>query len=1179
MALDITTARLDIAKLYVAAFDRAPDVSGLDFWVSAYVSGKDTLSTIAQKFTNSDEYKAKYPSYLSNEQIVEKVYVNVFDRASDAEGKTFWVNALTSGALTTGTLMKAMVDAATKNGGTDNANLTAQAQAGVDAAVVAANTVTLTSGNDNLTGMLFEAPQTYTPGGTDRINSLQDNDKLTGTSAADVLNVTLGINADNPGETTITPVLTGIETINAKFDATGYALDLQDSTGVTAVNVLRMEAGATNQFNNMNAVANMSIANSSTTATAVGFDFSDAAVVGTADTATLGLSNAMVTTVFISNAIGAVGTSGIENLTVASNGTTNTIGTLNATSVRQMTINGAGNLTVGIIDNSQTDGTFTTIDGSAATGNLNLTIDAGLNADMEDVTGTGAAVNFVLKTGTGNDTLNIGVATAGDVADTIDLGAGTDTVAYSNVATTVFSTTLATTTIAGAEAVTVTRADDAAGAVDTLTVDMAKLSGDQTIRLTNLEGDGSNAIFTLNNLSAVEAGQITLVHSATGSNDVADNQVVANLQTATGSTDTVALTIVDGTNDNVRFNATLTAGGTTAATIVENVTIIDSDTEDNSIALASFATNTGTITLTGGLAGKFMNLDSTANGLGKVQTGATGDATTATAALVVANPAIAAAIIAGAPIVQSSRTDSAVTSAYSTSSATVGEKLVASSIVSTGYNGDVIVRVGTANQTITLGNGTNTVVFADTAGVTATSAGLTIADTITGGTATDTIIIDGTGAQTLGASEWTNLNKVDVVRLSGAAGSTYNLTVTDRLVDQSDNGSVIQIVNNDGSLVGVAENAATIDLRLLSATNFVNFVGGNGDGAAAQAGKTVQTIIVNDTTANGGHVLNGGDKDTVTNYASIGAAAAGFQFATQAASDAAYAANVTTPGLAAAVDGNENIYRIYNAAQVTVGDLANTSNFSTISYVNDVASSQTLVLTLDDTTVDRLVDASHASSTTQVERLYITATDNALVVGANAVLNISASALTAKSALTVTAGAGADTIVAGAGADVITGGAGADTMTGGTGADTFVFAAGDSGQTVATADVINGFESASDIIDHTAALTITAGVVGAGAGVASISAAGVAAFNVADNTTALRIIAAEAGIAANGVAAAGQAVLFQGVGADAANAYVFISDGVDGVGANDILIQLVGVDTTLAAFDTLTLAGGNATIA
>lgn len=1060
MALDITTARLDVAKLYIAAFDRAPDVDGLNFWVNAYVSGKDTLSTMAQKFTNSTEYQGKYPSYLADAEYVEKIYVNVFDRGSDADGKAFWVNALTTGALTRGTLMKSMVDAATKNGGTDNANLTAQAQAGVDAAISAANTYTLTSGNDNLTGMIFEAPQTYTPGGTDRINSLQDNDKLTGTSTVDVLNVTIGLNADTT-DATITPVLTGVETINAKFDATGYALDLQDSTGVTAVNVLRMEAAATNRFNNMNAVANMSIANSSTTATEVGFDFSDTAVVGTADTATLGLSNALVTSVFISNAIGAVGTSGIENLTVASNGTTNNIGTLNATSVRQMTINGAGNLTVGIIDNSQTDGTFTTIDGSAATGNLNLTIDAGLNADMEDVTGTGAAVNFVLKTGTGNDTLNIGIATAGDVADTIDLGTGTDTVAYSNVATTVFSTTLATTTIAGAEAVTITRADDAAGAADTLTVDMAKLSGDQTIRLTNLEGDGSDAIFTLNNLSAVEAGQITLVHSATGSNAVADNQVVANLQTATGSTDTVVLTIVDGINDNVRFNATLTAGGTTAATIVENVTITDSDTEDNSIALASFATNTGTITLTGGLAGKFMNLDSTANGLGKVQTGATGDATTATAALLVANPAITAA-----GLVQPARTDSAVTSAYSTSSATVGEKLVASSIVSTGYNGDVIVRVGTANQTITLGNGTNTVVFADTAGVTATSAGLTIADTITGGTATDTIIIDGTGAQTLGASEWTNLNKVDVVRLSGAAGSTYNLTVTDRLVDQSDNGSVIQIVNNDGSLVGVAENAATIDLRLLSATNFVNFVGGNGDGAAAQAGKTVQTIIVNDTTANGGHVLNGGDKDTVTNYASIGAAAAGFQFATQAASDAAYAAAVTTPGLAAAVDGNENIYRIYNAAQVTVGDLANTSNFSTISYVNDVASSQTLVLTLDDTTVDRLVDASHASSTTQVERLYITATDNALVAGANAVLNISASALTAKSALTITAGAGADTIVAGAGADVITGGLGYDIITGGTGNDTFIYT-----NATATAITTDGAAAAGTYVSATAAGT------------------------------------------------------------------------------------------------------------
>lgn len=56
MALDLTTARADIAKLYIAV-DRVPDSAGLDFWVNTLMAGTDTLATIAQKFTNSTEYK------------------------------------------------------------------------------------------------------------------------------------------------------------------------------------------------------------------------------------------------------------------------------------------------------------------------------------------------------------------------------------------------------------------------------------------------------------------------------------------------------------------------------------------------------------------------------------------------------------------------------------------------------------------------------------------------------------------------------------------------------------------------------------------------------------------------------------------------------------------------------------------------------------------------------------------------------------------------------------------------------------------------------------------------------------------------------------------------------------------------------------------------------------------
>lgn len=150
---EISVARADVAKIYIAAFDRIPDAGGLDFWVSSYMSGENTLESIAQLFTNSTEYKTAYPSSISTAEYVEKIYINVFNRASDADGKKFWVNALTAGALTNGTLMKAMVDAASANGSTDGFMLTNQATFGIWAAD---NKISFETANAQLSSITYD---------------------------------------------------------------------------------------------------------------------------------------------------------------------------------------------------------------------------------------------------------------------------------------------------------------------------------------------------------------------------------------------------------------------------------------------------------------------------------------------------------------------------------------------------------------------------------------------------------------------------------------------------------------------------------------------------------------------------------------------------------------------------------------------------------------------------------------------------------------------------------------------------------------------------------------------------------------------------------------------------------------------------------------------------------------
>lgn len=83
-----------VATIYEAAFGRAPDAKGLDFWLDASRAGV-SLETIAKDFLNSAEYKA-LPAQ-DNQQFLTTLYKNTFNRAPDAEGLAWWTKVLDSG--------------------------------------------------------------------------------------------------------------------------------------------------------------------------------------------------------------------------------------------------------------------------------------------------------------------------------------------------------------------------------------------------------------------------------------------------------------------------------------------------------------------------------------------------------------------------------------------------------------------------------------------------------------------------------------------------------------------------------------------------------------------------------------------------------------------------------------------------------------------------------------------------------------------------------------------------------------------------------------------------------------------------------------------------------------------------------------------------------------------------
>jgi len=99
----------EVTKLYVATFNRAPDASGLNYWVK---DSNLTLSQIAQSFFDQEEIQSLYPTNISNGEFVLKVYQNLFDRQPDADGWIYWENELNNYKISRENFILAVINGA-----------------------------------------------------------------------------------------------------------------------------------------------------------------------------------------------------------------------------------------------------------------------------------------------------------------------------------------------------------------------------------------------------------------------------------------------------------------------------------------------------------------------------------------------------------------------------------------------------------------------------------------------------------------------------------------------------------------------------------------------------------------------------------------------------------------------------------------------------------------------------------------------------------------------------------------------------------------------------------------------------------------------------------------------------------------------------------------------------------
>jgi hypothetical protein len=92
------TNAAEVARLYDTTLGRLPDLTGLTSWTNALNTGT-SLQSVVNGFVGSTEFQNTYGS-LNNNDFVTLLYENTLHRAPDPTGMAFWVGQLTSNTQT-----------------------------------------------------------------------------------------------------------------------------------------------------------------------------------------------------------------------------------------------------------------------------------------------------------------------------------------------------------------------------------------------------------------------------------------------------------------------------------------------------------------------------------------------------------------------------------------------------------------------------------------------------------------------------------------------------------------------------------------------------------------------------------------------------------------------------------------------------------------------------------------------------------------------------------------------------------------------------------------------------------------------------------------------------------------------------------------------------------------------
>ena len=885
------------------------------------------------------------------------------------------------------------------------------------------------------------------------------------------------------------------------IDASGAGdTDLTLSVGYTQDTTVKL--GATdlvNADNIINGGATGANVNLTVTAQDQGSFDTDTVITGGTGTDTITLTNVADTNVSANDHMVLTNATSIDVLNIVdyTNGidTTVTAGTNGAVRT-PMTVNAT------TLDAGET----LDFDGNAMTSPL--TINSGEGADSLDG-GTDADVIYgnggidringqensavygadALYGGAGNDIITVDVesefsnsSTTALVTDTVDGGAGTDTLAFSAAAT---LTKAELANISNVEKLTLADTSSITLSDDFLTnnpgVSITLAAG------TISAGAGTTADPTITEAVTYTAGNGN-IKITTGTGDdtfaTASGALINVSDTIDGGagTDTIAV------YNDATFGTTDVAGDAVTLALdiyhtnIEKITVVDVATDDTAdVTITIAAAYTGTALEIDGSA-LDQNALSTANEA-LIVTQNTADL----AALTVTGGAGADIITTGAKadhITGNGGIDTIVTSA--------GDDSIY------GGAGNDIITPGAGKDYVEGGAGNDTFVISVDADFEVSGG----TETLDGGAGTDTLSFTEAGARDISAAEMGSVKNIEVISIGSGTGAAATVIGLGDAFFSNNNDAVSIIANPttntaattkiDGS--SVSSGAITLTLKgNITATNDT-LIGGAGDDTlivgykGLAAATTVELEATDVFTGNGGTDTIVLDTQADGSTGGAGAITVAIDFDTvtgveklvvRDADGATTAADLVTVNLAASVT-TANVPAAFEVDGSVKTDADDDLIFNYTSAGTADNSALTTVFTLTggagDDTLYGAAGADIINGGSGADALHGFGQSDIITGGAGADLidggdetaltgvgdNLSGDA----GADTINGGAGADTIDGGDGADIITGGTGADIITGGGGADVFeIDTWAESGGT--SIDTITDFTSGSDVIKIT----------------------------------------------------------------------------------------------------------------